>query len=220
MERHFAFRGPLALALCLASTVAFAQGPRTAKDAKSLPPPKGAIWADDADDWVIEPFLGNNTAGTFLPGPAVEAGFGAAEERVYGMVFDGDGNVLVACEMFVAQADKAGNLRYVAGIPGVFVGPRCFLVVWQDGWNGDGGDSNILGVRVTPEGKVLDRKPLAICTAPGIQESPAVAWTGKESFVVWSDLRNRKDSDMLLTVYERHKPDGAIALTAKVLTAP
>ena len=88
--------------------------------ARALPPPKGAIWADDANDWVMEPFVGSNTAGTFLQGPAVEAGFGAGEERVYSMVFGDDGSAYVACEGFIARADKGGNLRYLAGIPGVF----------------------------------------------------------------------------------------------------
>ena len=32
--------------------------------------------------------------------------------------------------------------------PAIAFGGGCFLVVWQDGWNGEGGDSNILGVRV------------------------------------------------------------------------
>ena len=94
--------------------------------------------------------------------------------------------------------------------PAVAFGGGCFLVVWQDGWNGDGGDSNIMALRVSPEGKVLDGKPLPICAAGGIQESPAVAWTGKEFFVVWSDLRNGKDSDIYLARVSR---DGKVAKT-------
>jgi hypothetical protein len=85
-----------------------------------------------------------------------------------------------------------------------------YLVVWQDGWNGEGGDSNILGLRVSPEGKVLDAKPIAICAAAGIQETPAVSWNGKEFLVVWSDLRNKKDCDIYMA---RLGADGKVIAT-------
>ena len=82
--------------------------------------------------------------------------------------------------------------------PAIAFGGGCFLVVWQDGWNGEGGDSNILGLRVGLDGKVMDGKPLRICTAPGTQEGPAVAWAGREFLVVWSDLRNGRDYDVYM----------------------
>ncbi len=141
----------LAAGCWLAAGIAMAAQMKDADLAKTLPPPKGAIWTDDADDWVMEPFIGNNTAGTFLQGPAAEAGFGAGEERVYTMAFDDEGNAYAAAEGFVARADKAGSLRYLAGIPGVFG--------FRDGPAERALFSGIRGLARGPQGQlyVLDR---------------------------------------------------------------
>ncbi len=138
----------LALGLCLVWTASTADEP-----AAPPGPIPGAIWAEDADEWVVEPFVGNNTAGAFLQGTALEAGFG---ERVYGMAFDKEGNAYIVTPSCVVRRDTEGSVRFLAGVPGV--------LGFRDGpaeralfsGIGTGGPSV---VRVGPQGQiyVLDR---------------------------------------------------------------
>jgi hypothetical protein len=73
-----------------------------------------------------------------------------------------------------------------------------FLVVWQDARNSavTPARPDIYGARVTPEGVVLDPAGLAICTNTAIQTTPAVAASGSEALVVWTDFRNGSASDI------------------------
>ncbi len=80
--------------------------------------------------------------------------------------------------------------------PDVAYGADRYLVVWQDGWNGEDGDSNIFGARLDAEGTLLDHKPIEICTSKGVQDSPSVAYLGNEFVIVWADLRGGKDYDI------------------------
>jgi len=80
-------------------------------------------------------------------------------------------------------------------------GAKAWLVVWQDGdptadGTGDGAAQNILAVRVSAEGKVLDGKPIEVSAANGAQMRPMVTSDGKDWLVVWHDLRNGKDWDL------------------------
>jgi phosphoribosylformylglycinamidine (FGAM) synthase PurS component len=63
-----------------------------------------------------------------------------------------------------------------------------FLVAWTDRRGVD--NTDIYGARVTPAGVVLDPAGVAISTATGNQESPAVAASGESLFVVWRDSRS------------------------------
>jgi len=81
--------------------------------------PDGAIWAQDADEYVVGPFAGNNTAGEYIQGPALEAGFGAYGDRVQGMVFDQQGDAIIACDSCIVRVDTTGRMRFLAGVPGV-----------------------------------------------------------------------------------------------------
>ena len=57
--------------------------------------------------------------------------------------------------------------------PAAAHGGGVWLVVWQDGWSGDGGNSNIRGVLI---GKgAVPGTPFTICGAAGNQELPRVA---------------------------------------------
>lgn len=81
-------------------------------------------------------------------------------------------------------------------------GAKAWLVVWEDGLptgdgaRGNGQGQNILAVRVSAEGKVLDAEPIAVCRAKGPQLRPKVASDGKDFLVVWHDLRSGKDWDI------------------------
>jgi hypothetical protein len=82
--------------------------------------------------------------------------------------------------------------------PHVAFGGDVFLVVWQEGWHGEGGRSRIYAARVSPEGKVLSPGgiPLAAADA-GVQEYPRVAFGGGLFLVVWQDMPGGEDADVL-----------------------
>src|SRR5207247_3482662 len=81
-----------------------------------------------------------------------------------------------------------------------------YLVVWEDD---SAGEWDVLGARVGPSGEILDPSPILISTAPGDQRSPAVAWSGAEYLVVWSD--GRCGSDLCRDVYgARVSPAGSV----------
>ncbi|MCC7386745.1 MAG: hypothetical protein IT384_33225 [Deltaproteobacteria bacterium] len=67
-----------------------------------------------------------------------------------------------------------------------------YLVVWTDERNGA---ADIYGVRVRPNGTLLDPAGIAISTASGQQGSPRVAWGRTGFLVVWDDERDG-DSDI------------------------
>ncbi len=98
--------------------------------------------------------------------------------------------------------------------PDIAFGAGKYLVVWQDGWNGAGGDSNILGALLDAEGKLLSKKPIEICKAKGAQDSPSVTFLGGQFVVVWQDLRNDLDYDIY---FSRVASDGKVVQTNQPL---
>jgi len=82
------------------------------------------------------------------------------------------------------QAIEVGSAR--AGVqehPRVAFGGGAFLVVWQDFRNGK--DYDILAARVSPEGTLVDREPIAVAADPRNQVLPDVASDGEDFLVVW-----------------------------------
>jgi len=118
--------------------------------------------------------------------------------------FDGTNYLVVwqdhrsGCDIYGARMTQAGVVLDVGGIvvstsadgqanPAVaFDGTNC-LVVWAD-IRGD--DQDIYGARVTRAGVVLDADGIALSTATGDQDNPAVAFDGTNYLVVWLDLRD------------------------------
>ncbi|MDD4888755.1 MAG: Ig-like domain-containing protein [Phycisphaerae bacterium] len=74
--------------------------------------------------------------------------------------------------------------------PAVAYGDGVYLLVWQEGWNGAGGRSEILGVRLDKDGKLLDKKPLAIAVGRSLREAPAVAFCNGQFLVAWADAHS------------------------------
>jgi len=74
--------------------------------------------------------------------------------------------------------------------PQVAYGGGVHLVVWQSGL---GRKADIRSARLDAEGRVLDSRSMAVCTAPGRQGEPAVAFSGGVFLVVWSDRRSGED---------------------------
>ncbi len=91
--------------------------------------------------------------------------------------------------------------------PAIAFGRDTYLIVWQEGYNGLGGKSDILGLRLDPDGKPIDEAPIAICADAAVQDSPAVAFCGSKFLVVWSDLRNGRDYDIYGSLVS---PDGKV----------
>jgi len=93
-------------------------------------------------------------------------------------------------------ADGPG--KGVQGTPHVACGQEAYLVVWREGWHGKGGKARIFVTRVSAQGQVLDPQGIEVAPcAAGVQERPRVAFGGGQFLVVWQDLRNGKDYDIL-----------------------
>ncbi len=91
--------------------------------------------------------------------------------------------------------------------PAVAFGGGLYLVVWQDGYNAAGGNSDIVGIRVDQSGRAIDTTPIAICRSAGVQEAPSVAFCEGRFLVAWADRRGGADYDVYRTSVT---PDGRV----------
>jgi hypothetical protein len=89
----------------------------------------------------------------------------------------------------------AGTQGYQRG-PALAYGRGNYLLTWQQGWHGAGGNSNILAMRLDENSRRKDRKPIQICTAKGAQDNPDVAYCAGRFLICWSDLRSESDYDI------------------------
>ncbi|MCX7806832.1 MAG: hypothetical protein N3A38_16845, partial [Planctomycetota bacterium] len=106
------------------------------------------------------------------------------------------GAIEVGEETVLMPHGGAGGSR--RGKPAVAFGRDMFLVAWQDGWHGDGGNSRIHALRVGLDGKPLDAGPVEVAPAKsGVQENPRLAFFGGVFLIVWQDMRNGRDCDVL-----------------------
>jgi phosphoribosylformylglycinamidine (FGAM) synthase PurS component len=105
---------------------------------------------------------------------------GSAQD-IYGVRIAEDESVLdpYGIAIFTAASDQVN--------PAAAFGGACYLTVWQDYRNPA---CNIYGARVTTGGSVLDPSGIAVSTATGAQEYPAVASDGAGFLVVWQDARS------------------------------
>ena len=84
-----------------------------------------------------------------------------------------------------------------------------YLVVWEDGRNGD--YSQIYGARVSETGCILDPNGIRISTAGSTAKSPAIAFDGTNYLVVWADKRNDTLQTLNYDIYgARVSPTGAL----------
>ncbi|MBN2465948.1 hypothetical protein JXD38_10050, partial [candidate division WOR-3 bacterium] len=95
-------------------------------------------------------------------------------------------------EFLVDTSITGGTALRDQSRPAVAFDGTSFLVVWEDTRCG-AGSYDIFGVRVTPQGELLDPQNLAITTEDGAQTCPAVAFDGTNFVVVWQDQRNGDD---------------------------
>jgi hypothetical protein len=119
--------------------------------------------------------------------------------------------------IFVARVGLDGKLLDSKGIEiapcktGVQENPRVaffnntFLVAWQDMRNKK--DCDILGARISPDGKVLDKQPIAIAASPRTQAIPDIAADNKGFMVVWHGFEGKEIYPKIFTA--RVSPNGS-----------
>ncbi len=105
-----------------------------------------------------------------------------------------------AADLVIGEALRLPTRGYSCS-PAIAYGDGSYLVVWQEGWHGLGGQSDILAARIGSGGKLLDSKPIIVCGNDGVQARPAVAYSreSKLFLVVWGDLRNNRDYNVYAT---------------------
>jgi hypothetical protein len=109
----------------------------------------------------------------------------------------------VAARLLVGSARKLPQRKELyQRSPAMAYGQGTHLMVWQEGWHGVGGKSDILAVRLNEKGRRIDRKPIVICSAPNAQTSPDVAFSDGKFLVSWSDFRNGGDYDIYATLVD------------------
>jgi hypothetical protein len=73
--------------------------------------------------------------------------------------------------------------------PSIAANGNGYFVVWADKRRYNSTEYDIYGARVSSAGEVLDPGGIPICTDPGRQTSPRVAFDGQRYLVVWEDDR-------------------------------
>lgn len=102
---------------------------------------------------------------------------------IYGTRVSPDGQVLGEFLIFTATGEQIS--------PTIAFDGNNSLVLWRDTRSGSGpsDDTDIYGIRVTPEDVVLDPLGIPVCNAGGIQDTPVLAFDGNNYFAVWTDGR-------------------------------
>jgi hypothetical protein len=149
----------------------------------------------------------------------------AADRQLYpALAFDG-ANFLVTWEdyrsgslsdIYAARVTPQGTVLDPSGIrvstaaydqyvPALAFDGANFLVTWQDYRSDSSWD--VYAARVTPQGTVLDPSGIPVSTAADQQGSPAIAFDGANSLVVWGDGRSGSSYDIYAA---RVTPQGAV----------
>jgi hypothetical protein len=107
------------------------------------------------------------------------------------------GAITVGEEIEIVSDGPGKNCR---GNPRIVCGKDSCLCVWREGWEGKNGGARIRAARVGPDGKLMDKQTLELAPnkdkdAP--QERPRAAFCKDVYLVVWHDLRNGADYDVL-----------------------
>lgn len=84
-----------------------------------------------------------------------------------------------------------------------------FVVAWQDYRSGR--DWDVFAARVSPDGKVLDPDGFPVADGPGNQVHPNLASDGKQTFLVWSDLRPNPSGPERYVLAGTFLQDGKVA---------
>src|SRR2546426_7174859 len=85
--------------------------------------------------------------------------------------------------------------------PSIVANGNGYFVVWADKRTYSSTEYDIYGARISATGEVLDPTGIAICTDPGRQTSPRVAFDGEKYLVVWEDDRESTSAFQLYQIY-------------------
>ncbi len=169
------------------------------------------VWRDLRSDWYDIYGARVSQAGIVLDPAGIAIAAEASRQWSPALAFDGTNFLVVwvdtrsgSDDIYGARVTPLGAVLDTSGIavsaapddqgnPALTFDGANLLVVWQD-WRS--GSSDIYGSRVTPAGVVLDPAGIAISTAASDQWSPALAFDGTSSFVVWTDLCSGDTSDI------------------------
>ncbi len=103
--------------------------------------------------------------------------------------------IVVGEEIPLLKHGPGGDLQRT---PHVAFGEGVYLVVWQEGWEGEGGKARIFAARLSREGKLLDPKGIELSpNASGVQTRPRVTFGGGVFLVVWQELRGGQHNDVV-----------------------
>jgi hypothetical protein len=172
-------------------------------------------------------------AGTVLDTAGIAISTAGSFQQRPSLAFDGTNFLAVwqdarsGWDIYGARVTPAGVVLDPAGIaisttaanykwyPAVAMGRENFMVVWQDDRNSgyDVYGYDVYGARVTQAGVVLDPEGIAVSTAAGSQESPALTSDGENFVVAWTDGRNGSNADIYGA---RVTPAGAVLDTAGI----
>src|SRR5665648_733295 len=103
----------------------------------------------------------------------------------------------VGAETIIAFDGTGKNSR---GTPFVAFGNNSYLCAWREGWEGKNGGARIQVVRIDSDGNLIDVKPIEVSpnkSKDAPQEQPKIAFCKNIFLVVWQDLRNEIDYDVL-----------------------
>lgn len=171
------------------------------------------VWWDYRKTWDDADIYGARVSpgGTVLDPAGIPIGTAAGDQRRPAVAFDGTRYLVVwgdkrdgiGFKIYGARVNPDGTVLDPAGIPictdsGMQYSPAVafdginFLVAFFESSSGE----NIFGVRVSPDGTVLDASKIDISTAGGSQDHPAMAFDGSRLLVVWDDFRNGATSDI------------------------
>jgi len=100
--------------------------------------------------------------------------------------------------------------------PAVAFGGGKYLLVYQDGYHGAGGRSNVRGLFLNARGEPAGG-PIDVCAARGVQDSPAVAFCAGKFLVSWCDFRSGKDYDLRAALVD---PSGKVGNEVLLVGGP
>jgi len=150
---------------------------------------------------------------------------------------DGDGFLVVWREsqsyddghLFARRVSAAGELldatsiavtpnATLVGDPSLAFDGANYMVAYEAQFGGPTGSFDILGVRISPEGEVLDPNGFVISNFDGWQTYPSLAFNGTNYLVAWEDTRYYQTIGE--EVYgARVTPDGEVLDTPNILIA-
>ena len=150
-------------------------------------------------------------SGSLLDPTGIGVAVAAGAQEYPAVAFDGTNYFVVwqdrrgaSYDIYGARVSLGGILQDATGIavstavgdqlqPAVAFDGTNYVVVWQDNRSGT---YDVYAARVAPNGTVLDAAGIAVSTAAGAQESPALAFDGTNYFAVWQDKRSGPYADI------------------------